>query len=148
MLWRVRVGASQQEAVIGVMPTGGPHLLAVDHPFLTIERRGRLKAGQVATRVRLRESLTPTGRTLQNAGQELLLLLLGTPLEQRRPDEGVAKEIAAHRRLGIGELLRQHDPLHGRQTLAAVFGRPSRTDPSTFEQLCWPLFIELLTIGG
>ena len=39
VLRRVRVGAGQQEAVVGVVALRGPHLLTVDDPFVAVEHR-------------------------------------------------------------------------------------------------------------
>ena len=143
----VRIGAGEQEAVVGVMALRGPHLLAVDDPLVAVEHRGGLQAGEVGTRVRLGEPLAPARRAAEDARQELLLLLLAAPLQQRRTDERVAEEVAAHRRLGVGELLGEHDALHRGEALAAVLGRPGGADPAALEQLLRPLVVELLALG-
>ena len=67
-----------------------------------------------------------------------LLLLFGAPLEDRRADEGVAEEVGAHRRAGLGELLVQDHLLQERQALAAVLDGPARADPATGEELLGP----------
>ena len=146
VLWRRLIGAGEQEAVVGMVTLGGPHLLAVDHPFITIEHRGGLETRQVRTRVRLGEPLAPAGLTLQDAGEELALLLLGSPLQQRRADQGVAEEVAPHGSACASELLGEDDPLHGAETLAAVLGRPGGADPPTREQLGGPLGVELAAL--
>ena len=101
----VRVGAGQQEAVVGVMSLSGPHLLAVDDPLVAVEDGRGLQRCEIAARVRLRESLAPPGLTLQDPREEFLLLFLGAPLQDGRPDERVTEEVTAHRRLRPGELL-------------------------------------------
>ena len=138
VLLHVLIGPRQQEAVVGVVALGGPHLLAVDDPFVAVEHGGGLQRREVGARVRLGEALAPAGGAAEDAGQELLLLLLGPPLQDGRTDERVTEEVAAHRRLRVRELLGQHDALHRREALAAVLGRPGRADPATFEQLLGP----------
>src|SRR3954468_7562057 len=146
MLRRVRVGASEEEAVVGMVALGGPDLLTVDDPLVTVEHCRRLQAGQIRAGVRLAEALTPTHRAVQDLGKELLLLLLRAPLQDRRTDQGVTEEVRSQRRLRAGELLRQHNSLHRRQSLAAVFGGPRGADPTTFEEFGRPRAVELLAL--
>jgi hypothetical protein len=47
----------------------------------------------------------------------VLLLLLGAVHQDRRADQRVAEEVGAHRRLCLGELLGEHDALHGAEAL-------------------------------
>ena len=142
MLRRVGIGAGEQEAVVGVVTAGRPHLLAVDHPLVAVEHRRRLQAGEVGSRVGLAEALAPAHLAAEDLRQEVLLLLLGPPLQDRRPDERVAEEVGAHRRLGPGELLGEHDALHRRQALAAVLLGPRGADPPAAVQLLRPLGVE------
>ncbi len=124
MLGRIRVGASQQEDEVRDLRLRGPHLLPVDDPLVTVEHGRGLQRREVRARVRLAEPLTPRDLALQDLRQELLLLLLGAPLEDRRSDERVTEEISAHRRAGTRELLVQHDVVHDREALASVLLRP------------------------
>src|SRR4029079_11277035 len=78
----------------------------------------------------------------QDLGQELALLLLGPPLQERRSDEGVAEEVGAHRGLGPSELLGDDDALHRGQALAAVLLGPRGADPATAVELARPLLVE------
>ena len=142
VLGRVGVGAGEQEAVVGVLGLGGPDLLAVDDPLVAVELGLALQAGEVGAGVGLGEALAPRRLALEDAGEELLLLLLGPPLQDRRADEGVAEEVAAHRGADPGELLVEHHVLHGRQALAAVLLRPRRADPPALEELLVPLLGE------
>ncbi len=148
VLGRVGIGAGEQEAVVGVVATGGPHLLAVDDPLVAVEHRRRLQAGQVGAGVGLAEALAPAHLAAQDLGQELPLLLLGPPLQQRRPDERVAEEVGPHRRLGPGELLGDHDALHRRQPLAAVLLGPGGADPTAAVELRRPLLVERRPLLG
>ncbi len=129
------VGAGEQEHVVGVLGLGGPDLLAVDDPLVTVEFGLALQRREVRPGLGLGEALAPARLAPEDAGQELLLLLLGAPLEDRRADQRVAEEVAAHRRSGRSELLVQDDRLHRREALAAVLGRPRGTDPAAFEEL-------------
>ena len=108
MLRRIFVGTSQQKTIICVMTLCSPNFLSVDHPFVTVEYSGRLDTGEIATRIGFTETLSPTHLAAQNFWQELLLLFFGAVLQQRRPDERVAKKIGTHRRASIGELFGEH----------------------------------------
>ena len=144
MLRCVGIGAGQQEAVVGVVALSGPDLLPVDDPLVTIEHGTGLQRRQVGARVRLAEALAPARLALQDRGQELLLLFLSAPLQDRRADERVAEEVGPQRCLGPRELLRQHDTLHRGEPLAAVLDGPRGADPAAGEQLRRPLVVELL----
>ena len=126
----VGVGAGQQEDVVGELGLGRPHLLAVDDPLVAVELGPGLEAGQVAAGVGLAEALAPGDGPVQDPRDELLLLLLGAPLQDGRADQGVAEEVGPQGRLGPGELLVQHDGLHEGEALAAVLGGPRRADPA------------------
>src|SRR3954453_22106390 len=129
-----------------MMALGGPDLLTVDDPLVTVEPCRRLQAGQVRAGVRLAEALTPTHRAVQDLGKELLLLLLRAPLQDRRTDQGVTEEVGPQRGLRAGDLLGQHNSLHRRQSLAAVLDGPRGTDPTTFEEFGRPRAVELLPL--
>ena len=148
MLRCVGVGAGQQEDVVGVVRLGRPHLLPVDHPLVAVELGPGLEAGQVRTGVRLAESLAPRDLALQDARDELLLLLLRAPLQERRADQGVAEEVGAQRCADAGELLVEHDLLQQAQALAAVFGGPAGADPPAAVELGRPLLVEGLALLG
>ena len=134
----VGVGAGEEEDVVGVLGLGRPDLLAVDDPLVAVEHGGGLEPGEVGAGVGLGEALAPADLALEDLRQELLLLLLGPPLQDRRADERVAEEVGPHRRAGPGELLVQHHVLHDRQALAAVLGRPRGADPAALEELVGP----------
>ena len=140
------VGSSKEEAVVGVVAASGPHLLAVDHPLVTIEHGARLQAGEVAAAIGLTETLTPAHLAREDLRQELFLLFFGAPLQQRRADERVAEEVAAHRRTSTREFFGEHDTFKSGEPFAAVLLRPSCTDPTSGEQLARPLVIESLAL--
>ena len=147
MLYRRRVGAREQEAIVGVMATGCPHLLSVDDPLVTVEHCCCLEACQVATAVWFAKALAPAHLAIQNLWQKFLLLFFSTPLQQCWANKCVAKKIGAHWCLCICKLFCQHHTLQSRQTFAAVFDWPRRTNPATFKQLCWPRFVKRFARG-
>ena len=104
--------------------------------------------GQVGPGVGLGEALAPRHLALEDLRQELLLLLLGAPPEDGRPDQGVAEEVGAQRGAGAGELLVEDDLLHGGEPLAAVLLGPRGADPTAPEQLPGPLLVEAGPLGG
>ena len=144
VLGGVGIGAGEQEAVVGVVTLGRPHLLAVDDPLIAVEHGRRLDRREVGAGIRLREPLAPPRLSLQDAREELLLLLFAPPLQERRSDERVTEEVAAHRRLGAGELFGERDALHRGEALAAVLRGPGGADPAALEQLLRPVGVEPL----
>src|ERR1019366_2644480 len=110
----------EQEREVGVLGLRRPDLLPVDDPLVAVENGVRLQAREVRARVGFGESLAPRDLALQDAGDELLLLLLGAPLQDRGADQRVAEEVRAHGRTGVGELLVKYDQLQEREALAAV----------------------------
>jgi len=88
------VGPSQQKNEVGFLGLGGPDLLAVDDPLIAVEFGFGRQTGQVRPRVGFAESLAPGDLSFQDAGNELLLLLFGTPLQNGRSHQGVPKKSA------------------------------------------------------
>ena len=128
------------------MPSGGPHLLTVDQPLVAVEHGGGGQRGQVGAGVGFAETLAPAHGAVEDPWQELLLLVLGAPLQDRRADEGVAEEIGTKWGLGPGELLGQHHALHGGEPLPAVLLGPRCADPPALEQLLRPPLVERLAL--
>ena len=118
----VRVGAGQHEDVVGEAGLGGPDLLAVDDPLVAVQLGLGLEPGEVGAGIGLGEALAPGDLPAEDLGDELLLLLLGPPLQDRGADEGVAEEVGPHRGAGAVELLGQDDGVHRGQAPAAVLG--------------------------
>ena len=132
-----------QEDVVGVLGLGRPDLLAVDDPLVAVEHRASSSGSPGPTAgVGLGEALAPGDLALEDARDELPLLLLGAPLEDRRTDQRVAEEVGAHRRVGLGELLVEHDLFEQRQALAAVLDGPAGADPPAGEELLGPGLVE------
>src|SRR5438477_4715290 len=79
-LSRLRIGAYETEAPIGVMRGRGPDLLAVDDIIIAVVLGGGLQRGEVRPRSRFRETLVPPIIDIGGARQKPLLLLLGAKL--------------------------------------------------------------------
>ena len=148
VLWRIGVGAGEQEAVVGVVALCGPNFLAVNDPFVTVEYGSGFQTCQVAPAVWLTETLAPARLTAKNFWQELLFLFFCSPLQNSWPHQCVAKEVGAHWSLCVGELFRKHNTFHDAQTTAAVFHWPRSADPSTAVQLCWPRLVKGFALVG
>ena len=139
VLGRGRVGAGQQEHVVGVLRLGGPDLLAVDHPLVAVELGPGLAARRGRSPPRAREkpwhqAISPErilGRNSCFCSSVPHCRIVG-------PDEGVAEEVGPHRGVGPGELLVQHHRLHGGEALAAVLRRPGGADPAALVELLRP----------
>src|SRR5690349_1047710 len=86
------LSTGQREHVVGELGLRRPDLLAVDDPLVAVAHGRGLERRQVRAGVRLAEALAPLHLAPQDLGQELLLLLLGPPLQDRRADEGVTEE--------------------------------------------------------
>ena len=139
----VRIGAREQDHVVGGFRLAGPDLLAVDDELVTLEPGGGGERCEVGARLGLREALAPHDLPAQDAGQELLLLLLGAPRQERRADEDLAQRRHPHRGVRLREFLGEHDRLHRRQAASAVLARPLRADPAVLVHRPVPGFEEL-----
>src|SRR5205807_804234 len=78
--------------------------------------------------------------------QEALALLLGAEGDDRGPDQALAEEAHARRRLGPGVLLVEHDLLGERCTSAAVLLRPADARPSVGRQVALPRQADVETL--
>ena len=148
VLWRIGVGAGEQEAIVGVVALCGPNFLTIDDPFIAVKNCCGFQTCQVASAVWLTEALTPARLTAKNFWQELLFLFFCSPLQNSWPHQCVAKEVGAHWSLCVGELFRKHNTFHHAQTATAVLHWPRSADPSTAVQLCWPRLVEGFALVG
>ena len=140
------IGTSKEEAIVGVVSLRCPHLLAVDHPLVTVEHCSGFEACQVAATVWFAEALAPAHFSAQDLWKKFFLLFFCAPLQQRWPHQGVTEEVGAHRCFCICKLFCQYNALQRIEPLAAVFRWPRCTNPTAFKQLAWPFGIELLTL--
>ena len=85
------------------------------------------EVAEVGAGVGLGVALAPDVLAAQDAGQVVLLLLLGAPLQQRVAEHLDAEDVvaAARRHAGLGELLGHDHLLERRQAAAAVLLRPA-----------------------
>ena len=87
----VGIGARREPDVVGVRRAAGEHLLAVDDVVVAVAHCGGAQRRQIASRRRLGVADRELDGAVQDRGQELLLLLLGAALRERRPD-GVERD--------------------------------------------------------
>ncbi len=142
MLGGVGVGPRQEEDVVGVLGLGRPDLLTVDDPLVSVQLRPGLERRQVGSCVRLAEALAPGDLAPQDARDELFLLVLSAPLQERGPDKGVSEEVGAQWRSGACELLVEDHLLQERETLPSVLHRPAGADVASAVKLGRPLLVE------
>ncbi|MEZ5502268.1 MAG: hypothetical protein R3E50_06275 [Halioglobus sp.] len=121
---RLRIGAHQQLAVVGVMAQGVPDLLAVDDEMVAVLNGTAAQGGQVRAGVRFGKALAPDIVPASHARQERAFLLLGTPGHDGRGDVGQPDGIEGGRRIRAVHLLGEHHLLHHAGAASAVFGRP------------------------
>ena len=90
VLRRVGIGAAQAEHHVRPVRAGGPHLLSGHDDLVAVDDPAGLQPGQIRTGVGLGESLAVTIRPVDDARQEVRLLLVGAVHDDRRPDEPLA----------------------------------------------------------
>ena len=86
MLGGFRIGAAGQPDVVGVVAAGGEHLLPVDDVLVALADRSSAQRREVGARLRLGVSDREVHLAGEDAGQELLLLQVGSVRLQSRPD--------------------------------------------------------------
>ena len=79
MLRRVRIGAREQQAEVGVVRARGPDLLPVDDELVAVGDRARAEVREVGAGVGLAEQLAPDLVRAQQRPQVPLLLLVRAP---------------------------------------------------------------------
>ena len=135
----VRVGADDEDAPVGDVRVGRPHLLAVDHPLVAVQLGPGAGAGQVGAGAGLGEALAPHLLAGEQRRQEARLLLLGAPGQDRRAGHAQADDPEVARGVRAGRLL-QVDALEGgRQSQPAVLRRPGDAGVARGGQLRRPV---------
>ena len=84
VLRHVPVRACEQEAVVGVVGAGGPHLLAVDEKVVAVAIGTGCGAGEVGAAARFAEELAPSVFAGEDAAQESCLVGVAAVFEQGR----------------------------------------------------------------
>ena len=127
----VRIGSGHQVDVGGIVGRGGVHLLAVDDVLVAVAHGPALQARQVGAGLGFREAQGENDLTIDQPGNELLLLFLCPGGQNGR----CAAAGPAHCDAGASELL-FHDVLFNSATaLAAVFLGPADSYPLAFSDL-------------
>ena len=152
VLGHVGVGAAQGEDHVPVQAGAGPDLLAVDHPFVAVELGPAPEVGQIGAGVRLGVALAPDVGAVEDAGDVVLLLLLGAPVEDGVADHRDAEPVVgAHgRHAPLGELLVEDRVLELGQPGSAVLRRPVGREELVLAQDLPPLLLPaepLLLVG-
>ena len=120
---RVRVGAGEQVADVGVVPVGRPHLLPGDDEVIAVADRAGPQAGQVAARVRLAEQLAPQVLAGPDARQVVPPLLLAAEGQDGSRRQRPGADLAPGP--GPGDLLGDDERvLNGGTGPPAVLDRP------------------------
>ena len=142
MSFRRRVGAGQQEGLVGVVRPARPGLLAAEHPLAVAALGARAQTGQVASRVGLAESLAEDELAAQDLLHVSILLPLGAVGDERWREQRHAKAAEDSRRARLRHLLLV-DRLHDRRGAApADLLRPTELQPPAGVELALPLALK------
>ncbi len=136
-LRRIRIGADQHEAPVGVMRGRCPDLLPVHHVVVAVPLRRGLQRGKVGARARFGEALAPPVIKVGGARQEAFLLLLGAELDQHRAEHGDVERRQLRRRRNL-ILLEEDHLLHRGPPWAAPLLRPGHRCPAALVEDALP----------
>ena len=100
----VGVGAGEHEDPVGEVAGRRPDLLAVDHPLVAVEHGPAAEVAEVGAGVGLGVALAPEVLAAEDPREEVALLLLGAPLQQRVADHLDAEHVVGRRRSGTPAL--------------------------------------------
>ena len=103
------IGAGEHEAPIAPVRVRRPDLLTVDDPVVAVEVGARLNVRQVAARIRFGVSLTPQFLAPADLGQESILLLDRTEVDERGADQPFTDVAESTRAAGPCVLLVEND---------------------------------------
>jgi hypothetical protein len=123
MLGRRRVGAGEEDAVVGVVGPRGPHLLPVDHVLVAVPASDGPQRRQVAPRLGLTEELAPDLLAGQQGREEPSPLLVGAAGEDRGAGPPGADLVLGAGDAGGGQLVVDGE-LHDRVGVEAPRPRP------------------------
>ena len=132
VLGRFRVRAGQQDPVIGEVGTGGPDLLAIDHPFIAVLDGASLNTRNVRTGGWLGEELAPDFLAAKRLFNVALLVLVRAEGDHGRHTHAETDGERTDRRIKLGFFLVPDDLLHGRTATPAPFLGPGDLGKATF----------------
>src|SRR5213593_990038 len=138
VLWRLRVGAGEQDPPVGDGPARGPDLLAVDDEVVALVLGARLEAREVRAGIGLGVELTPDLFGREHLLQVALLLPVGAVNDDRRPDEPDPESVDGGRRVDTRHLVLDDRLLHRRGSPAAQLSRPQHADVTRLVELPVP----------
>ena len=95
VLGHIRIGAHKGQQHVGVMRTGGPHLLPVDDELVAVPDGLRAQRRQIGTGARLTHPDRRRHLAAQDRHGPLLLLLVGAERQDRRRDDADTLRIEA-----------------------------------------------------
>ena len=133
----VGVGAGEAEHVLGHVGERGPDLLAVDDVVVAVADGAGLEGGEVGAGLGLGEALAPHVFAGEDAGDVLLLLLVGAVHEDGGPEDRDAEPADEDGRRGraCGRLHVVDELLHDGHLGAAVLLRPAQGDVAGLVEL-------------
>ncbi len=137
MLGHAPVAAGEAQAEVGEVRPGAPHLRAVENPRIAVARRARLHTGEVGSRDRFGEELTPQLVTGQDARQVAELEVVGRVGQHHlraHTERGATgdAEVRQHEVLG---LLGERELVRTREALAAELRGPGDAGEARFVEL-------------
>ena len=135
MLGRIGIGPARQPDVVGEVGDRREDLLAVDHPLVSVAHGLGLQRRQVGAGPGLGVADGELDLAGQDLGQELLLLLVGAELHDRRRHRVHRKH--RHRRAGPERLVVEDELLDGGAVLAAVLLGPADAQPAVLAHLAY-----------
>ena len=138
VLRRVRVGAHETEAPVGVLRAGGPHLLAVHDELVAVFDGAHREGGKVAPRVGFAHAEAPADLGAQRRQRPPFTLFGRAVVDDRRRHDRQALRVGGAADLAPRELL-EIDHLLGRVGVApAELGRPAGHEIAVVEQRALP----------
>ena len=148
LLLDVRIGARQQDAVLGMLGLRRPYLLAVDHVLVADQLGLGAQRSEVGSGTRLGEALAPRRALFRHTRQVLGFLLVIRPGQQRRWNVIQRDDIHVEaRRTGPCHLVGYDHQVLQRQARAAILFRPVRHGQTDLGQLGHPVALVLLVLG-
>src|SRR6185295_238630 len=146
----LRVGTREDEDPIGPRTERRPHLLAVQDEVVAVEHGGGPERGEVASRSRLAEALTPDLVAREHGRDEAAALLLGAVMDERRPEQPDPQDVQDRRRVGTRALGLEDRFLDLGRTATTPLRRPVHTEIAGAVELVLPRASQLdqAVLGG